>query len=225
MKKVLLLVFVSSFFYSQAQISGRIYNMDVKPGHAPSVLNLFNDFAGGQEWNQGSGVMLQSVQFKNGVTHRVVAWGNPENWGTKQNRTEAEWTAYLEQMNNHRKAANDSSIITSFGFSEGDTQMYQTAKIFELKVYDPAKYKPAFDALVKGIKPILGQRRMGLVQIDAGGVPGATHSVVVYGKDINDLVLLERKIRSSKEFETYLKNRGQVDYIQRYFINVLSRFN
>ena len=135
MKKLLMLlalVFTTSIF---AQTSGRIYNMKVMPGHAPSVLNIFSDFAEGQEWNEGSGVMLQSVQFKNGVTHRILAWGNPENFGTKQEKTDSEWTAYLEQLNNHLSFANDSSVITSLGFSEGDVSKNKSAKIFDLKVH------------------------------------------------------------------------------------------
>jgi hypothetical protein len=225
MKNVLSIVFLLLFVFVNAQTSGRIYNMKVMPGHAPSVLNLFTDFAEGHEWNEGSGVMLQSVQFKNGVTHRVLAWGDPENFGAKQEKTDSEWTAYLEQLNNHLSFANDSSVITSLGFSEGDASKNKSAKIFDLKVHEPAKFKLAFDKIVKQNKSILGDRRMGLLSIDAGGTPGATHSIVVYGKDLNDLVLLERKFRDSKGFGDYIKDRGKVEYIQNYYINTLARFN
>jgi hypothetical protein len=225
MKNVLSIVFLLLFVFVNAQTSGRIYNMKVMPGHAPSVLNLFTDFAEGHEWNEGSGVMLQSVQFKNGVTHRVLAWGDPENFGAKQEKTDSEWTAYLEQLNNHLSFANDSSVITSLGFSEGDVSKNKSAKIFDLKVHEPAKFKLAFDKIVKQNKSILGDRRMGLLSIDAGGTPGATHSIVVYGKGLNDLVLLERKFRDSKGFGDYIKDRGKVEYIQNYYINTLARFN
>ena len=30
--------------------------------------------------------MLQAVGFKNGVTHRIVVWGDPENFGTERER-------------------------------------------------------------------------------------------------------------------------------------------
>ena len=225
MKNVLSIVFLLLFVFVNAQTSGRIYNMKVMPGHAPSVLNLFTDFAEGHEWNEGSGVMLQSVQFKNGVTHRILAWGDPENFGTKQEKTDSEWTAYLEQLNNHLSFANDSSVITSLGFSEGDVSKNKSAKIFDLKVHEPAKFKLAFDKIVKQNKSILGDRRMGLLSIDAGGTLGATHSIVVYGKGLNDLVLLERKFRNSKGFGDYIKDRGKVEYIQNYYINTLARFN
>jgi hypothetical protein len=225
MKNVLSIVFLLLFVFVNAQTSGRIYNMKVMPGHAPSVLNLFTDFAEGHEWNEGSGVMLQSVQFKNGVTHRVLAWGDPENFGAKQEKTDSEWTAYLEQLNNHLSFANDSSVITSLGFSEGDVSKNKSAKIFDLKVHEPAKFKLAFDKIVKQNKSILGDRRMGLLSIDAGGTLGATHSIVVYGKGLNDLVLLERKFRNSKGFGDYIKDRGKVEYIQNYYINTLARFN
>ena len=58
-----------------AQTSVRIYNQNVERGKAGTVLNLFNDFFD-VEYKSG-GVMLQSVSFRNDVTHRIVFYGDP----------------------------------------------------------------------------------------------------------------------------------------------------
>ena len=54
-----------------AQNSVRVYNQNVIPGKAGDVVNLFNNFFGEAEYKSG-GVMLQSVSFRNNVTHRIV---------------------------------------------------------------------------------------------------------------------------------------------------------
>jgi len=223
MKKLFIsIIFITTFSVS-AQTSARFYNMNVKSGHGGAVLNLFNDFNEGAKWKSGNGVMLQRVQFRNGITHRVIAWGDPENWGSTTQKTDAEWKAYREQMNNHRNPSVDSAIITSYGFTDGDIEGNPTAKVFDIHVHEPVKFKAAFDLLVKQNQSILGNRRMGLIQYDAGGTPGATHAIVVYGKSINDLVIIERKFRASKGFPFYLEHRGKVEYKLNYIVNTLSR--
>ena len=79
------------------------------------------------------------------------------------------------------------------------------------------------DKIISSSKNILGDRRIGLVQYDAGG-NGATHAIILYGKNMNDLILTERKIRAQKSFKGYLENRGKVEYIATFMINTLSRF-
>ncbi len=55
-------------------------------------INLFNDF-----WKQ-RGVRLQSVSFKNDVTHRIVFYGDPSNWGTVEERQPGQWQNFLGQL-------------------------------------------------------------------------------------------------------------------------------
>ena len=46
----------------------------------------------------------------------------------------------------------------------------------------------------------------------------------MYGKDMNDITLKEREIRSTKQFAEYISKRGNVEYVKTYLINVVSRF-
>jgi len=89
MKKSILLLALLFSFSLIAQRSLRIYNLNVKRGYESSVVDTFSDFAGGEKWKSG-GVMLQAVGFKNGVTHRIVVWGDPENFGTERERSDEE---------------------------------------------------------------------------------------------------------------------------------------
>ena len=95
MKKTVFLLTLLFSFSLVAQRSLRVFNLNVKRGYESSVVETFSDFSSGEKWKSG-GVMLQAVRFKNGVTHRIVVWGDPENWGTERERTDDEWDLYLE---------------------------------------------------------------------------------------------------------------------------------
>ena len=216
-----LLFFLCSFSYAQNVV--RYYNLDVKSGHAESFKAIFDEFQSGSKWKSG-GIFLQSVQFRNHITHRVVLWGDPENWGTVEPRNEYEWTAYRSLRNRHiENKAPDSAMGTVLAFTSGDIEANPRGKVWDIKVENPSKFKAAWDKIISSSKSILEDRRIGLVQYDAGG-NGATHAIVLYGKSINDLVLTERKIKNQKSFKDYLENRGEVEYIATYMINTLSRY-
>lgn len=216
-----LLFFLCSFSYAQNVV--RYYNLDVKSGHAESFKAIFDEFQSGRKWKSG-GIFLQSVQFRNDITHRVVLWGDPENWGTVEPRKEYEWTAYRSLRNRHiENKAPDSAMGTVLAFTSGDIEANPRGKVWDIKVENPSKFKAAWDKIISSSKSILEDRRIGLVQYDAGG-NGATHAIVLYGKSINDLVLTERKIKNQKSFKDYLENRGELEYIATYMINTLSRY-
>ena len=216
-----LFFFLCSFNYAQNVV--RYYNLNVIPGHAESLKAVFDEFQSGRKWKSG-GIFLQSVQFRNDITHRVVVWGDPENWGTVEPRKEYEWTAYRSLRNRHIKdRAPNSSMGTVLAFTSGDIEANPRGKVWDIKVDNPSKFKAAWENIIASSKNILGDRRIGLVQYDTGG-NGATHAIILYGKSMNDLVLTERKIKAQKSFSDYLDNRGEVEYIATYMINTLSRY-
>ena len=221
MKKI---IFLSTFLLSFgliAQGSVRMYNLNVKRGYESSVVETFSDFAGGQKWKSG-GVMLQAVGFKDGVTHRIVVWGDPENWGTEKEKTDEEWALYREKMNNYTYPNTGGNAMGSLlGFTEGDWKKNLSARVYDVKVHDPAKFKKAWDKNVKAAEKILGDRRIGLVSYEVGGTPGATHGLVIYGKNPNDVQVTLRKIQKTKAFQEYISSRGKVDYIQSYITNTV----
>ena len=75
MKKFILLTIISVCF-SNAQ-SIHTYNFKVNPGTESSVGSLFSEFHGKYKRKSG-GVTLQRVRFLDGVTHRIMVYGNPK---------------------------------------------------------------------------------------------------------------------------------------------------
>ena len=207
-----------------AQNTVYVYNLNVIRGHAADVVKTFSDFAGGEKWKTG-GVMLQSVGFKNGVTHRIVVYGDPENWGIEGERTEDEWSLYRERMN---KLTHPNPIDNSMGsiinFSQGDREKNKIARVYDVRVHEPDKFLKAWNRNVKEAKSILGDRRIGLVRYEVGGTPGATHGLIIYGKNDNDVQVTLRKIQKTKAFKEYIESRGKVDYVQTYAVTTIQRF-
>ena len=224
MKKTTFLLTLLFSFSLVAQRSLRVFNLNVKRGYESSVVETFSDFSSGEKWKSG-GVMLQAVRFKNGVTHRIVVWGDPENWGTERERTDDEWDLYLERMNNFTYPNTaDSAMGSILAFTEGDWKKNLSARVYDVKVHEPDKFKKAWDKNAKAAEKILGDRRIGLVSYELGGTPGATHGLVIYGKNPNDVQVTLRKIQKPNAFQEYISSRGKVDYIQSYTTYTVKRF-
>jgi hypothetical protein len=224
MKNFILILTILISYSATSQNVARIYNQNVERGKAGDVVNLFNNFFD-QEYKSG-GVMLQSVSFRNDITHRIVFYGDPSNWGSVEERGDGEWDNFLGQLYNLTYPnAQDNAMITILSWSsDNNTEDYNTGKIWDITVENPSKMKAAFDRILEKNQKILDGRSLGLVQYDAGGPDGATHSIIMYGKDMNDITLKEREIRSTKQFAEYISNRGNVEYVKTYLINVVSRF-
>jgi hypothetical protein len=170
--------------------------------------------------------MLQSVSFRNDITHRIVFYGDPSNWGPVEDKPDGAWDNFLGQLYSLTYPnPQDNALLSILSWSSGDdNEEYNTGKIWDIKVDNPAKMKAAFDELTEKNQDILDGRSVGLIQYDAGGPDGATHSIILYGKSMNDITLKEREIRSAKQFSEYLSKRGNVEYLKTYIINIVSRF-
>ena len=224
MKKTIFLLTLLFSFSLVAQRSLRVFNLNVKRGYDSRVVDTLSDFSRGETGTSG-GVRLQAVRFKNGRTHRIVVWGDPENWGTERERTDDEWDLYLERMNNFTYPNTaDSAMGSILAFTEGDWKKNLSARVYDVKVHEPDKFKKAWDKNAKAAEKILGDRRIGLVSYEVGGTPGATHGLVIYGKNPNDVQVTLRKIQKTKAFQEYISSRGKVDYIQSYTTYTVKRF-
>ena len=225
MKKIIYSLIFLFALNAIAQTSVRYYNLNVKRGQAANVLKLFSDFSEGGKWKSG-GLMLQGVGFKNGVTHRIVIWGDPSNWGTENQWSEEKWQLWVEKMNDMTYPNTpDSSSGSVLSFTQGgDWEKYPTARVYDVRVHEPLKFKSAWDKNVKAAKEILDGRSMGLVSYELGGTLGASHGLIIYGKDENDVQLTLRKIQKTKAFRDYIASRGKVDYIQAYQVQTVQRF-
>ena len=219
MKKIILLSLLCTTFLLSAQ-NIRVYNLNVDPQDAGSVAELFKEYHSKGKRKSGN-VILQRVQFHNNVTHRVLLTGDPNNWGSAIERPESDWRAYLRGTRHFRKPTMGSYTASSAYWKAGDREKYNFGQQWLIKVKDPAKYASAWIKFAKDIEPMVGDRMMGLGSISMGDLEGATHYTVFYGKNMNDLEITLAKIRKSKAYQEFAKNRGENEIIKSFAVQDL----
>lgn len=219
MKKILLLL-VLFFALSLDAQNIRVYNFNVAPHNAGSVANLFEEYHSKGKRKSGN-VILQRVQFQNNVTHRVLVTGDPNNWGSAIERPESDWRAYLRGTRPFRKPSMGSYTATSAYWKAGNREKYHYGQQWLIKVKDPASYAAAWVKFAKAIEPMIGERMMGLGSLSMGDLEGATHYTVFYGENMNDLEIMLAKIRKSKAYQEFTKNRGENEIIKSFAVRDL----
>jgi hypothetical protein len=219
MKKLILLSLLCVPFLLSAQ-NIRVYNLNVDPQDAGSVAELFKEYHSKGKRKSGN-VILQRVQFHNNVTHRVLLTGDPNNWGSAIKRPESDWRAYLRGTRHFRKPTMGSYTASSAYWKAGDREKYNYGQQWLIKVKDPAKYASAWIKFAKDIEPVVGDRMMGLGSISMGDLEGATHYTVFYGENMNDLEITLAKIRKSKAYQEFAKNRGENEIIKSFAVQDL----
>jgi hypothetical protein len=225
MKKIYLLLIISFLFTMgvYAQNSIRVYDLDVKMGHASDIARNFADY---HDVERNSGVaVLQSVSFLDDVSHRIIFAGDPANWGSKVKKSDAQWEAYRSKQQLHLNSGGGSMVMTSLRWrEEGDWEKSKASKYWEIIPEDPEQFLKAYDKFTKSIGDILDWRIVSLTSIDMGGL-GGTHTTSLKGSDLNDIILIEREIQKTKAFKEFLAERGNVKLVKSYYSNTIYRFN
>lgn len=219
MNKLILLSFLFTTFLINAQ-NIRVYNLNVDLQDAGSVAELFKEYHSKEKRKSGN-VILQRVQFHNNVTHRILLTGDPNNWGSAIERPESDWRAYLRGTRHFTKPTMGSYTASSAYWKAGDREKNNYGQQWLIKVKDPAKYASAWIKFAKDIEPMIGDRMMGLGSISMGDLEGATHYIVFYGENMNDLEITLAKIRKSKAYQEFVKNRGENEIIKSFAVQDL----
>jgi hypothetical protein len=191
-------------------------------GAEQEFSELFADYQNTER--KSSSAHLQKINYLKNVTHRAVFVGDPANWGVKIEKTEAEWDTYIGKIRRLLNNGNSSVIMTNLRWRKGDTEKNKVTKNWEMKIKDPVKFLKAYDKFINAIDTVLGDHITAIESIDLGG-NGGTHRSWFNGKDLNDLILLEREIQKTKAFQIFIEERGEVVLINSYLANRIHKFN
>ena len=220
-KKLFVFTFLISFA-TFAQTSIRVINLDVKMGRADEVARLFAEWSDAER--KSGAAILQGVNYLGtDVTHRVILVGDPSNWGFKEEKSDAEWDAYIGKIQKNINGGSGSMVMTNLRWKDGDTDKNKAHKNWEIIVHEPSKFVKAYDKFIKGITDILGDRVVALESIDMGGL-GGTHNTWLSGTNLNDLILTERAIQKTKAFKDFIAERGKVEIVKSYLSNNIHLF-
>ena len=176
------------------------------------------------ELNQGY-VALQWVGAgsDNGVTHRLV-WSWPlgvDMWEGNDMSSRAE--LWWSKMSNRAEWGEQySGRILSW--QDGTNEEYKQRHIWDFKVENSNQFKIAHDKMVKKFKKEFEGRSVGFGTYDINRPNGATHWVVVSGKDGHDHMMLYDKLQSQSEFVNILRDRGKVELVKDYMVGNLKSY-
>ena len=215
MKKFILITILTICFANAQSIT--TYNFKVNPGSEGQIGTLFSEYHGKYKRKSG-GVILQRVRYLDDVTHRIIVYGDPKNWGYVDGRPETAWRAYVRGTRLHRSAAKGSYTAKSMYWKSGDREKYNVGRQWLFKAKDPSKYAAAYVKFAKAIEPIIGERMMGVGKIEMGDLNGATHYTVFYGENMQDLDIMADKIRASKAYQEFIKTNGGTDLLVSYMV-------
>lgn len=226
MKKLLFVIgLLTSVFLTAQTMVFSVQELKVKPFTQKDIASAFDDVFDGVKMNQ-AGVVLERFRkgSSNGMTHRLVfmstlgvdmidedAIGADKNavfWGKLRNYVE-EWGAgYSGRILSWQEAA-----------LEGNKNIH----IWDIKVKDQNNFKAGHDKIIREFKSDFDGRVVGFGTYDIGRPNGATHWIVLSGKNTNDHLMLYDKLEKDNKFLKLIEERGDFEDVKDYELRTLRR--
>jgi len=218
MKRIIFLIAASLISVAlSAQTWG--YNtmeMKVKDGNDDLILEAFEGQVDNIKMVNGS-FWLEWIYkgSDNGMTHRMGwAWELGTDWVTENDPKMTEMLFvkldnYVEEW-----GPEYSGRVLSMKFGSGNIDDERSRHIWDLKVKNPKQFKIGHDKLVKRFKKEFDGRVVGMGSYDYNGPNGATHWVMVSGKDMEDHLMLYDELQKQDDFYVLLSERGEVERVR-----------
>jgi len=190
-----------------------------------NILKAFDKVYEDVKINQG-GIVLERIWLggTKGMTHRIV-WMSTlgidmvDEGAINPDKNDAFWS----KMNNYIEEWGPGSSGRILSWQEGDTQKNPSVHIWDLKVENQGQFKNAHDKIVKSFSDDFQGRVVGFGTYDIGRVNGATHWVVVTGKDRDDHLMLYDKLEKSSKFIKLIQERGAIEEVRDFEVEILKR--
>lgn len=197
----------------------------VKPYTQDNIAKAFDKVFEGVKMNQG-GVVLERFWNgrSNGMTHRLVFMSTlgvdlMEEDAISDDRNQAFWS----RMQNYIEEWGSGYSGRILSWQEGDTEENPRVHIWDIRIKDQNQFKVAHDKIVKEFKKDFEGRVVGFGTYDIGRPNGASHWVALTGKDRNDHLMLYDKLEKQSKFIELIQQRGEIEDVRDYELQILSR--
>ena len=189
------------------------------------IEEAFDKVFEGVKMNQ-AGVTLERIWMggTKGMTHRLV-WMSTlgvdmmDKGAITPDKNDAFWS----KMNNYIEEWGPGTSGRILSWQEGDTKKTPSVHIWDLKVKDQNQFKEGHDNIVKSFKDEFAGRVVGFGTYDIARPNGASHWLAVSGKDRNDHLMLYDKLQKSSKFIKLIQERGAVEDVRDYELEILRR--
>lgn len=226
MKKLILvvLVFIGTNLTAQTMAFTAV-EIKAKDHTQKKIEEAFDKVFEGVEMNQ-AGVTLERLWMGStkGMTHRIV-WMSTlgvdmiDEGAINPDKNEAFWS----KMNNYIEEWGPGTSGRVLSWQEADAKETPYVHIWDMKVQDQNQFKIGHDNIIKSFKEDFDGRFVGFGTYDIAGPNGATHWVALSGKNRNDNLMLYDKLQKSNKFMELIQERGTVENVRDFEIEILKR--
>ena len=117
-------------------------------------------------------------------------------------------------MNNYVEEWGESYMGRSLSTQQATNEDYNMWHIWDFKTDNPNQFKIAHDKIVKTFKKENEGRWVAFGTYDVNRPNGATHWVMVSGKDMEDHLMLYDELQKQDDFYVLLSERGEVERVR-----------
>ena len=224
MRKLLLIIFLASSTNLIAQQMGfQVVYIDAEENSQDNITDILDEFYKNNKLKTNGAVALERLWLgrPKGTTHRIAFLWELGNRGFEEGEITKDenrsfWSSLINRIDSW---AWDKSYAGRFlNFIEGDVEKYPYVQIWDIKPENPQSFKDAQMDLVKSLPEVFEDRFVGFGTYDVNRPDGATHWVLVSGKDLDDHLKFVNDLQTkhSKTFNKYIEDRGNVELVHNF---------
>ena len=228
MKKIiLLLVTLFTVNATAQQLAFSIVHFKAHENSQNDIAELYEKHYADVKFKSG-GIFLERLWQgrENGNTHRFVWVWELGNGGIEGEEIKFKNDAFWAEMNNYVDTWGKHSSGRFLSWKDGDVSKFPFGLLWDITPKDPVAFKKAHDKIVKDASDIFKDRVVGFGTYDINRPNGASHWVVIAEKDTDGHLTMHHNLENNyaKEMKVYFENRGEVEHVHDFVVQVLKRY-
>ena len=228
MKKIILILI--TFFtvnVTAQQMAFTIVHFKAHENSQNDIAELYDKHYADAKFQSG-GIFIERLWQgrENGNTHRFVWVWELGNGGIEGEEIKFKNDAFWGEMNNYVETWGKHSSGRFLSWKDGDVSKFPYGHLWDITPEDPVAFKKAHDKIVEDASEVFDGRVVGYGTYDINRPNGASHWVVISEKDTDGHLSMHDNLEKnhSKAMNEYFKNRGQVEHVHDFVVQVLKRY-
>tara|TARA_B100000941_G_scaffold282167_1_gene250344 strand:+ start:54 stop:818 length:765 start_codon:yes stop_codon:yes gene_type:complete len=229
MKKIILFITIMLPLALSAQAFTAV-KIKVNDGSQGSVAQLIDDHYKDANFREGSGFNIERLWQGSGEwTHRIVFYGELGNSGRIDgDMSPFQNSAFWSNLRLYTKGHYEASSGRVLEWKEGDEEQ-DNFIVYDVTIKDMSAYMKAHQKFIDELSEEDNFKNRGFAvgTYDIGRPNGAWHWIILTGKDTDDLMLMHQEMQTKylKQLTNYFVNRGEVEEIKDYRVEILKSYN
>ena len=221
---IMSLIFSLFFTFSFSQTpSFTVYYFNAERSNEGEIAAAYDDFFEGVEFKSGGAYLERMDRGNVDGSHRLVRFGDTENWGLVESKTREQWAKHMNDLDplvESRGPIYTGRILGSNGVNPVTKPYIQ---IYDLEVSNPVKWLAAFAKLIEDTKDSYNGGMVVYGTYDVGAPMGvnrdgtATHWVALGADNLGELIMAKAEgEKNVEEWTEYHQTKGETKILNHY---------